>query len=80
MGKALFSNGAPQGLTPISIFVGRCESMEQGETCDRLGEAISDAGDVNGDGFDDMLLGAPETPWRAQKENGRVYLIPGGGK
>ncbi|UCE37379.1 MAG: right-handed parallel beta-helix repeat-containing protein [Thermoplasmata archaeon] len=38
---------------------------------DRFGWSVSDAGDIGGDGFDDVILGAPETA------NGNAYLING---
>lgn len=49
---------------------------------DRFGQAVSSAGDVNGDGFDDLIVGAPyndaggvEFSW----ENiGRAYIYYGG--
>ncbi len=40
---------------------------------DHLGEAVSSAGDVNNDGFDDFLIGAP---WAGQW-TGKAYLILG---
>ncbi|MEM6548753.1 MAG: hypothetical protein AAF713_13535 [Pseudomonadota bacterium] len=40
------------------VFVGR----NQG---DHLGHSISAAGDINGDGFGDLIFGAPDASWRA---------------
>jgi hypothetical protein len=43
----------------------------------RLGTSASSGGDVNGDGFDDILVGAPQ-PCEADHEfSGRVYLVLG---
>ncbi len=46
------------------------------DTGDRLGVALSAAGDVNGDGYDDFLIGAPYNDL-AGMDNGQVYLILG---
>jgi WD40 repeat protein len=40
----------------------------------RLGIALADAGDMNSDGFDDLLAGAP---WAAATSTGSVYLLSG---
>ena len=36
-----------------------------------LGESVSSAGDVNGDGYDDLIIGAPSA--------GRAYVVFGKG-
>lgn len=50
-------------------------SIEGQETHDMLGESVSGVGDVNGDGFDDILIGAPQD---LKGESGKVYLFLGG--
>ncbi|HDQ15535.1 MAG TPA: T9SS type A sorting domain-containing protein [Bacteroidetes bacterium] len=50
--------------------------IEGTEPFDMLGESVSGAGDVNGDGFDDVLIGAPQM--LAQRDIGKAYLIYGG--
>ena len=57
----------------------RTENTESWDVMDMVGNPLSSAGDFNGDGFDDMLLGAPSTEWARAGGTGRVYLIPGGG-
>ena len=44
---------------------------------DRFGYAVSDAGDVNGDGFGDVLVGAPEAQSGGRRP-GLAYLFLGG--
>lgn len=44
---------------------------------DSLGRAVSGAGDVNRDGYDDVILGAPGTDALAGADAGRAYLIYG---
>ena len=48
-----------------------------GAAKDGLGAAISGAGDVNADGFDDILLGAPSA---GQNGAGRAYVVYGRAK
>ena len=45
---------------------------------DYLGRAVSSAGDVNGDGYDDIIVGAPEVDDASQQNIGTAYLIFGG--
>jgi hypothetical protein len=44
-------------------------------TADRFGFSVSSAGDVNGDGFDDLIVGAPYT---GLTRTGTSYVIHGG--
>ena len=46
------------------------------ESSDQLGESVALAGDVNGDGYDDVVLGAPESDYRGE-DAGVVYLVYG---
>ncbi len=43
---------------------------------DTAGSALAGGGDVNGDGLDDFLIGAPEN-WEADEGAGQAYLILG---
>ena len=46
-------------------------------TGDRSGHSVSGAGDVNGDGYADMLIGAYNAKSRVYSEAGETYLIYG---
>jgi hypothetical protein len=68
-GAAWLFLGGADGLaaTPISSISGSAAG-------DRLGAAIAGAGDVNGDGFDDVIIGAPGV----SSGTGQARLYPGG--
>ncbi len=44
---------------------------------DRSGSSVSSAGDVNGDGFDDLLIGAEEADPNGQSGAGESYVVFG---
>ena len=43
----------------------------------RLGSSVSSAGDVNGDGFDDLIIGAPYADSNGYFRNGQSYVVFG---
>ena len=45
---------------------------------DESGASVAGAGDVNGDGLDDVLIGAPGASTRARKDSGATYVVLGG--
>ena len=52
------------------------EGIDQG---DRSGNSVSSAGDVNGDGFDDLIIGAPQADPNDIRDAGESYLVFGRG-
>lgn len=52
-------------------------SIQSAQAGDRMGEAMS-SGDLNGDGYDDLVIGAPySTDSRGKQYAGRVYVVFG---
>ena len=44
---------------------------------DRIGTAVSDAGDMDGDGLDDMILSTPYTDYNDRYSSGSTYVVFG---
>jgi hypothetical protein len=44
---------------------------------DNLGDAVSSAGDINGDGFEDLLIGAPKADPDGKDDAGAAYVVFG---
>jgi hypothetical protein len=70
-GRVFLYHGSSSGLLPVRAwgFYGR-----QAE--ERLGSSVSNAGDVNGDGYADVLVGAPGYDFW-ENDAGRVMLFLG---
>jgi hypothetical protein len=73
-GAAYLYLGSPQGLSPSPTQ--RLAPLA-GTTPSRFGQAAASAGDVNGDGYDDVLVAAPNTSARTSEYMGAVYLYLG---
>lgn len=50
-----------------------------GQVGDRIGSSVAGAGDANGDGRDDVLIGADGTGHNGRSDSGSAYLIYGSG-
>ncbi|MFK7899060.1 MAG: FG-GAP-like repeat-containing protein, partial [Myxococcota bacterium] len=78
-GRAWVLRGSPAGIPPLPEFglpfVSSRIVLGQGGA--RLGFSVASAGDVNGDGYDDILGGAPffDGP---QSDEGQAFLFLGG--
>ena len=71
-GSALPSTFELSSLNGTNGF--RVNGISQG---DYSGRSVSDAGDVNGDGFDDMLIGAERADPNGN-QSGQTYVVYGG--
>lgn len=72
-GTAFVYHGSATGLntTPVTIIQGNSENTW-------LGRSVSSAGDVNGDGYADILVGGPEFTGGGLNLRGKVQLHLGG--
>jgi hypothetical protein len=78
-------SGAGQNAGEVHLYLGRNDMFPSAPTLvipgqspgDEFGYAVSTAGDVNNDGYDDFLVGAPGRSAVALQA-GRVYLFLGG--
>ena len=78
-GEVYLVQGMPQGGWAVGADLGALSSSFVGEVdSDFAGKAVGGGGDVNGDGFDDLLVGAPNNDETAAAA-GKVYLILGQG-
>ena len=70
-GRAFLYLGGPTGLSTTPIW-----SAESNQAAAAFGHAVASAGDVNGDGHDDVIVGAPF--WdNGQTSEGKAYVYLG---
>ncbi|MEK7283778.1 MAG: integrin alpha, partial [Acidobacteriota bacterium] len=70
-GRAFVFLGSPTGPSPLPAW-----AVDGGQTGARFGSAVASAGDVNGDGYADVIVGAPLHDF-IQVDEGRAYVFLG---
>ncbi|GJM21016.1 MAG: hypothetical protein DHS20C15_09310 [Planctomycetota bacterium] len=75
-GKVYLVYGASFGLPELEDLADADVVLSANEMGDRAGSALGAAGDVNGDGYDDFLIGVPYSDSPAF-DTGNVYLVYG---
>jgi hypothetical protein len=71
-GAAYVYKGSPAGLVTTSIWTRTGSYLQEG-----YGAAVSTAGDVNGDGFSDVVVGAPRSQNSTGDQVGRIFVYRG---
>ncbi|MEN9796382.1 MAG: hypothetical protein RL653_78 [Pseudomonadota bacterium] len=74
VGRVALYLGSPGGLSPTAAwtYVGTQDN-------EHLGESLAGLGDVNGDGFADVAVGAPQHDGAAGVDSGKVFVFYGHG-
>ena len=73
-------DGSVDGTVDLEEFASRQGSWKViGENAPSLGTSIAPAGDVDADGYVDVLIGAPDLPDGTNTGAGAVYLLPATG-
>ncbi len=70
-GRVFIYHGSASGLSPSSNL-----TIESNQTDAYFGESVSTAGDVNGDGYSDVLVGSPNFD-NGQTNEGRAFVYSG---
>ncbi len=73
-------DGTADGMIELAELDGTTGYVFKGiDVTDRSGNAVASAGDVNGDGFDDLIIGAKDADQSAgDNDEGESYLVFGG--
>ncbi|MEO6255025.1 MAG: FG-GAP-like repeat-containing protein [Ferruginibacter sp.] len=70
-GAAFVFHGSAAGINPVAVAM-----MESDQVNANLGFSVAGAGDVNGDGYSDIIVGAPNFD-APQVDEGRVFIYHG---
>ncbi len=70
-GRVFEYNGSPAGLSVNSNW-----AAENNQASSHFGLSISSAGDINGDGYNDIIIGAPDFD-NGELDEGRAYVYNG---
>ena len=75
-GAAFVFDGGPNGITAASEL-GAQARLASSQSSSRFGESVASAGDVNGDGYDDVIVSAPGYS-DGQQSEGAAFIFQGG--
>ncbi|CAD7698190.1 unnamed protein product, partial [Ostreobium quekettii] len=72
-----FTGGFPAELHPSDLNGTNGFRLDGANSVNQLGSSVSSAGDINADGFDDLLIGAKNTEVGNDDHVGSVYVLFG---
>jgi Ca2+-binding RTX toxin-like protein len=67
----------PQGSGQVDLAGGGDLQLDGAEPAEQVGLSLAGAGDVNGDGVGDLVVGAPEADHNANMDSGSAYVLFG---
>ena len=73
----VFGSGTPTNVSLASLTSSIGFKISGASAGDMSGESVSGAGDVNGDGFSDVIVGAPYADANARTDSGESYVVFG---
>ena len=73
-GAAFVYHGSAAGLGPAAAWTG-----ESDQEYSYFGRSVATAGDVNRDGYSELVIGAPWYDAAGNDESGAAFVYPGGG-
>ena len=77
-GSSFVVFGGSSADVDLAALGARGFRVDGAEDFDNSGASVAGAGDVNGDGLDDVLIGAPGAEARDRKDSGVSYVVLGG--
>ncbi|MCA9049661.1 MAG: FG-GAP repeat protein, partial [Planctomycetaceae bacterium] len=77
-GETLRTADADDGTIDGQIHIDNADLRLEGQPSERSGVAVAVIGDVNGDGFNDVAIGAPNNYSASSDPGGKAYVVFGG--
>ena len=85
---AAYGGNSPDGIGGVALGAGAVQivsgangalltELTEALSGDQLGRSVSSAGDLNGDGYMDMIIGSPEASAGANTGAGKAYILFG---
>lgn len=77
-GQVYILFGGTNGISKVPASLVDGSDAMMGAKSPQFGVSVDGAGDVNGDGYDDVVIGAPDQPHMSTSNTGNVYIYLGG--